>query len=120
MLHLIRYLSSTRKLGISDRLAEQLTNAIPEDVLQSFVELYCNFWRESSHVFVVHHTLRSEIRNTQIHFLFKSSVDQHTQQSNLRYSHSTHQNLSSRFLETQVVWSLLSWLRIDSKRMSNF
>ncbi|KAJ9097825.1 hypothetical protein QFC19_006693 [Naganishia cerealis] len=34
--------------GISDRLAEQLTNALPEDALQSFVELYCNFWRKRS------------------------------------------------------------------------
>jgi syntaxin-binding protein 1 len=30
---------------VSDRLAEQLTNGLPEDALQSFVELYCNFWR---------------------------------------------------------------------------
>lgn len=35
--------------GVSDRLAEQLTNGLPEDALQSFVELYCNFWRTFLH-----------------------------------------------------------------------
>ncbi|GHJ83907.1 hypothetical protein NliqN6_0309 [Naganishia liquefaciens] len=37
--------------GVSDTLAEQLTNGLPEDVLQSFVELYCNFWPLESQVF---------------------------------------------------------------------
>jgi hypothetical protein len=36
----------TSPLGVSDRLAEQITNGLPDDVLQSFVELYCNFWRK--------------------------------------------------------------------------
>ncbi|KAJ9117921.1 hypothetical protein QFC20_000202 [Naganishia adeliensis] len=42
---------STSPLGVSDRLAEQITNGLPDDVLQSFVELYCNFWPLESRVF---------------------------------------------------------------------
>jgi syntaxin-binding protein 1 len=29
--------------GIHDKLAERLTGGLPDDILQSFVELYCNF-----------------------------------------------------------------------------
>lgn len=32
--------------GLSDSLADKLTRSLPEEVLKSFVELYCNFWRE--------------------------------------------------------------------------
>jgi syntaxin-binding protein 1 len=30
-------------LGIHDKLAERLTSGLPDNILQSFVELYCNF-----------------------------------------------------------------------------
>ncbi|KAH8089154.1 Sec1-like protein [Filobasidium floriforme] len=39
--------------GIHDKLAERLTGGLPDDILQSFVELYCNFRALESQVFSI-------------------------------------------------------------------
>jgi syntaxin-binding protein 1 len=46
----------TYRLGIDDQMADWLTNSIPPDVLKSFVELYCNFWRMSGVIGVKTHS----------------------------------------------------------------
>ncbi|RXK36602.1 syntaxin-binding protein 1 [Tremella mesenterica] len=39
--------------GIDDRLAQRLTSNLPGDILQAFVELYCNFWAFEDRVFTM-------------------------------------------------------------------
>lgn len=90
-------------LGLSDTLAEQLTNGLPADALQSFVELYCNFWRKLPRL------CRPRVTSTLTPIL-------HAQPSSRKCSAPNSPRHSLQCLATREGSLLLNWRRTGLKK----